>query len=243
VSAPDLALPRLGVVFGLQLAVTIGILVAQLINYGTQAGGAGRLGRAGRGGEGGGRRMGTCRPAGWAGSARGMGAGWAHVLCLLVASGCVSCACVSVLLLQLRSHKTPKRQQPRPRPRPLRRPAAPPAPRPAAAPQDLRPFGWRISLACGAAPALLLTFGALALPDTPNSLVLRGRREAGRRVLQRVRGTQHVDVEFDDIVEAVRVASLVKNPYRTIVSSPRRAALRFAWGGGGGVCGGWGGVW
>lgn len=42
--------------------------------------------------------------------------------------------------------------------------------------------GWRISLACGAVPALLLSIGALALPDTPNSLVLRGRKEQGLKV-------------------------------------------------------------
>jgi MFS family permease len=63
--------------------------------------------------------------------------------------------------------------------------------------QYLRPYGWRVSLAMGAVPALLLTFGAIILPDTPNSLVLRGHKEEGRRVLQRVRGTSHVDVEFE----------------------------------------------
>ncbi|GBF88955.1 sugar transport protein [Raphidocelis subcapitata] len=83
--------------------------------------------------------------------------------------------------------------------------------------QYLRPHGWRVSLAMGAVPALLLTVGALILPDTPNALVLRGKKEEGRKVLQRIRGTEHVDVEFEDIVEAVNVASSVGNPYRTIV--------------------------
>ncbi|KAI8470525.1 MAG: general substrate transporter [Monoraphidium minutum] len=83
--------------------------------------------------------------------------------------------------------------------------------------QYLRDYGWRVSLACGAVPALMLTLGALILPDTPNSLVLRGKKEEGRKVLQRIRGTDHVDVEFEDICEAVTVASRVKNPYRTIV--------------------------
>jgi len=55
--------------------------------------------------------------------------------------------------------------------------------------QYLRPHGWRVSLACGAVPALMLTVGALLLPDTPNSLVLRGKKEEGRKVLQRIRGT------------------------------------------------------
>ena len=49
----------------------------------------------------------------------------------------------------------------------------------------------------GAVPALMLTLGARILPDTPNSLVLRGKKEEGRKVLQRIRGTDHVDVEFE----------------------------------------------
>jgi hypothetical protein len=51
------------------------------------------------------------------------------------------------------------------------------------------------SLAMGAVPSLILLFGSMMLPDTPNSLVQRGRVEDGRKVLQRIRGTQHVDTE------------------------------------------------
>lgn len=47
--------------------------------------------------------------------------------------------------------------------------------------------GWRLSLAGAAAPALLLFLGSLALPDTPNSLLERGREEEAHRVLARVR--------------------------------------------------------
>lgn len=84
--------------------------------------------------------------------------------------------------------------------------------------QHIQPYGWRISLAMGGVPALLLFFGSMLLPDTPNSLVQRGRSEDGRRVLQRIRGTDAVDVEFEDICEAVNVSNSVKtNPYRTIL--------------------------
>jgi sugar porter (SP) family MFS transporter len=84
--------------------------------------------------------------------------------------------------------------------------------------QHIQPYGWRISLAMGAVPALTLFFGSMLLPDTPNSLVQRGRSEDGKRVLQRIRGTQAVDVEFEDICEAVNVSNSVKtNPYRTIL--------------------------
>ncbi len=44
-----------------------------------------------------------------------------------------------------------------------------------------------MSLAGAAAPALLLFLGTLALPDTPNSLLERGREEEAHRVLARVR--------------------------------------------------------
>lgn len=80
------------------------------------------------------------------------------------------------------------------RPHPPRQPTLPST---HTTPQYLRPYGWRVSLACGAIPALLLSIGALVLPDTPNSLVLRGQKEEGRKVLQRIRGTEHVDVEFE----------------------------------------------
>jgi hypothetical protein len=73
------------------------------------------------------------------------------------------------------------------------------------------------SLAMGAVPSLILLFGSMMLPDTPNSLVQRGRVEDGRKVLQKIRGTQHVDVEFEDIQEAVAVSANVKNPFLTII--------------------------
>jgi hypothetical protein len=47
----------------------------------------------------------------------------------------------------------------------------------------------------GAVPSLMLLFGSLLLPDTPNSLVQRGRPDEGRKILQKIRGTEHVDTE------------------------------------------------
>lgn len=73
------------------------------------------------------------------------------------------------------------------------------------------------SLGMGAVPSLILLFGSMMLPDTPNSLVQRGRAEEGRKVLQRIRGTEHVDTEYEDICEAVEVSKAVSNPYRTII--------------------------
>lgn len=54
---------------------------------------------------------------------------------------------------------------------------------------NLQPWGWRLSLALGAIPAVLLFVGSLILPDTPNSLIERGKAEEGRKILEKVRGT------------------------------------------------------
>ena len=40
--------------------------------------------------------------------------------------------------------------------------------------------GWRTSLGLAGVPALILTFGALFLPETPNSLVERGHTSKAR---------------------------------------------------------------
>lgn len=41
--------------------------------------------------------------------------------------------------------------------------------------QHIYPWGWRISLALAGLPAIVLTLGGIFLPDTPNSLIERGK--------------------------------------------------------------------
>uniref|UniRef100_A0A0E0KRB6 Major facilitator superfamily (MFS) profile domain-containing protein n=1 Tax=Oryza punctata TaxID=4537 RepID=A0A0E0KRB6_ORYPU len=68
-------------------------------------------------------------------------------------------------------------------------------------------WGWRVSLGLAAVPATVIVVGALFVPDTPASLVLRGHTEKARASLQRVRGADaDVDAEFKDIVRAVEEA-------------------------------------
>ena len=69
--------------------------------------------------------------------------------------------------------------------------------------KDMHPNGWRLSVGLAIVPAIILFLGSLIVPDTPNSLVYRGKVEKARRTLERVRGTPNVDAEFADIVEAV----------------------------------------
>jgi MFS transporter, SP family, sugar:H+ symporter len=66
-----------------------------------------------------------------------------------------------------------------------------------------------VSLALAAVPAGLLTLGALFLPETPNSLVQRGRdRQEVARLLQKIRsGDADVSDELDGIIAANEAAS------------------------------------
>lgn len=57
-------------------------------------------------------------------------------------------------------------------------------------------WGWRISLALAAVPAIMITVGSLFLPDTPNSILERGHTEKARDMLKKIRGTNNVDEEF-----------------------------------------------
>ncbi|CAN8277400.1 unnamed protein product [Cochlearia groenlandica] len=58
-------------------------------------------------------------------------------------------------------------------------------------------YGWRISLATAAIPALILTFGSLFLPETPNSIVqISGDVKRAEIVLRRIRGKDDVGFEL-----------------------------------------------
>lgn len=94
--------------------------------------------------------------------------------------------------------------------------------------EKIHPWGWRLSLGLAALPALLMTAGGLLLPETPNSLVERGDPSRGRAVLQRIRGTQGVDAEFQDIAEASELANSIRHPFRNILEKKNRPQLVMA---------------
>ncbi|KAM2068625.1 hypothetical protein ACFX16_000225 [Malus domestica] len=54
-------------------------------------------------------------------------------------------------------------------------------------------YGWRLFLALAAVPSLLMTLAALFLPDTPNSILERGRPDETKEMLQKIHGTNDVD--------------------------------------------------
>lgn len=86
--------------------------------------------------------------------------------------------------------------------------------------------GWRISLALAAVPAFILTLGALFLPETPNSIIERSNdHERAKRILQRVRGTEDVQAEFDDLIKASEISKTIKHPFRNIIQRKYRPQL------------------
>ncbi|CAI0416343.1 unnamed protein product [Linum tenue] len=78
--------------------------------------------------------------------------------------------------------------------------------------------GWRISLGLAAVPALMITVGSLFLPDTPNSILERGDAAKAKQMLQKIRGTDDVDAEFEDLVRASAAAKKIDRPMRRLLT-------------------------
>jgi sugar porter (SP) family MFS transporter len=89
-------------------------------------------------------------------------------------------------------------------------------------------WGWRLSLGLAAVPAAIITVGSLFLPDTPHSLLERGRPEEAKRMLRRVRGTDDVAAEYDDLVAAGEASRAVTHPWRDIRQRRYRPQLVMA---------------
>ncbi|KAE9607174.1 putative major facilitator, sugar transporter, major facilitator superfamily [Lupinus albus] len=89
-------------------------------------------------------------------------------------------------------------------------------------------WGWRLSLGGAMVPALIITIGSLVLPDTPNSMIERGDRDAAKAQLQRVRGVDDVDEEFNDLVAASEASMLVEHPWRNLLQRKYRPHLTMA---------------
>lgn len=53
-----------------------------------------------------------------------------------------------------------------------------------------------------------MTMGAIFfLPETPSCLIKQGSNEKARKVLEKIRGTEHVDAEFQHMVAASEIAA------------------------------------
>ncbi|KAF5734466.1 sugar carrier protein C-like [Tripterygium wilfordii] len=89
-------------------------------------------------------------------------------------------------------------------------------------------YGWRLGLGGAMVPAIILTLGSIFLPDTPNSLIERGKRDDAKAMLIKIRGIDNVDEEFDDLVAASDRSKKVKHPWKNIFQRKYRPQLTFA---------------
>ncbi|KAG6600189.1 Hexose carrier protein HEX6, partial [Cucurbita argyrosperma subsp. sororia] len=88
---------------------------------------------------------------------------------------------------------------------------------------------WRISLALAGVPASLLTLGSIFLPETPNSLIQRSdEHQKAKKMLERIRGTDDVDAEFEDLVKANATSKAIKKPFVKITQRKYRPQLVMA---------------
>jgi MFS transporter, SP family, sugar:H+ symporter len=90
-------------------------------------------------------------------------------------------------------------------------------------------WGWRISLSMAAVPAVLLTTGAIFLPETPSFIIQRdGDTEKARILLQKLRGTTSIQDELDDLVSARKHSRTSGYEFRNIFKRKYRPQLVIA---------------
>ncbi|RWW32962.1 hypothetical protein BHE74_00047462 [Ensete ventricosum] len=89
-------------------------------------------------------------------------------------------------------------------------------------------WGWRVSLGLAAVPAVIITVGSLALPDTPNSLIERGYDDEAKAMLRKIRGTEDIHAEYDDLVAASAEAKSIDHPWSNILQRRYRPQLCMA---------------
>lgn len=86
-------------------------------------------------------------------------------------------------------------------------------------------WGWRVSLGLAAVPAIIITIGALVLPDTPNSLIERGHDEEAKEMLRKIRGSENIQDEYNDLIAASEEAKNITHPWFNILQSKYMAIL------------------
>ncbi|KMS98096.1 hypothetical protein BVRB_4g095750 [Beta vulgaris subsp. vulgaris] len=92
----------------------------------------------------------------------------------------------------------------------------------------IQDWGWRLSLGGAMVPAIIIIVGSLLLPDTPNSMIERGKRDEALIKLKRVRGVDDVEDEFNDLVVASENSKKVQHPWRNLLQRKYRPHLTMA---------------
>lgn len=88
-------------------------------------------------------------------------------------------------------------------------------------------WGWRLSLGLAIVPTTIMTIGAFLIPDTPSSLVERGKIDQPRHALIKVRGpTIDVEHELEQVIRWSRVSkSMEQESFMTIFEKLYRPQL------------------
>ncbi|RZC73518.1 hypothetical protein C5167_048999 [Papaver somniferum] len=90
---------------------------------------------------------------------------------------------------------------------------------------EYHPWGWRLALGLAGVPAFMLFLGSFVIPDTPTSLIERGQLQNGRSILQKIRRTEEIENEYNQIVHASELAHQVKNPFKKLAQPSSRPPL------------------
>ncbi|XP_062176813.1 sugar transport protein 5-like [Alnus glutinosa] len=88
-------------------------------------------------------------------------------------------------------------------------------------------MGWRIALGCAALPAIIMTVGALFIPDTPSSLIQRGLVQEARQSLSQVRSCDSdTEAELNELIShSQAIKSAGSEPYKAIFQRRYRPHL------------------
>lgn len=87
-------------------------------------------------------------------------------------------------------------------------------------------LSWQLPTAIQLLPGIGLLLGTLFIPETPGFLAEKGRFEGAERSLVRLRGSEDVGDEMDEIRDAARVSSLVRSRKESFLSEVVKRGVR-----------------
>lgn len=93
---------------------------------------------------------------------------------------------------------------------------------------SIRQWGWRLSLGLAGVPGIILCLGSLLITETPTSLIEHQKLDEGLAMLKKIRGTEKVESEYNEIVQASKIAQEVKHPFRRVMMRSSRPQLVIA---------------
>lgn len=87
---------------------------------------------------------------------------------------------------------------------------------------------WRLMIACGLVPVVILLIGMPFLPETPRWLLMRGREQEARRVIRAAQGDVDIDREVKEIQTVIELDASQHGSLRDLVRPWALPALLIA---------------